>query len=165
MMNNSFVDADYGPIVEDVEQIVCMYLLKKNCLLGQKDSTKVADRNDLEECIVRLAELCSLDMLPQDIKEVNKEELSQFYRQYTTVKGPRKYDKITIEVKQMDAVRSMPCLKNVNYTTLLRKLQLDLLRAVQFQLEKAFLSKFQITANARKFAGKSVGRRTSRSIC
>ena len=29
MMNNSFVDADYGPIVEDVEQIVCMYLLKK----------------------------------------------------------------------------------------------------------------------------------------
>ena len=109
----------------------------------------------MEEYVIQLAELCSLQKLPEEIEGINKEDYSKFYRQYSAIREPRKHDKRTLEVKQMDAIRNFSCMENIDCSTPLRNMQLDLLKALQLQLEKAFLSKFQISANARKFAGKS----------
>ena len=109
----------------------------------------------MEEYVIQLAELCSLQNLPEENEGINKEDYCKFYRQYSAIREPRKHDIRTLEVKQMDAIRNFSCMENIDCSTPLCNMQLDLLKALQLQLEKAFLSKFQISANARKFAGKS----------
>ena len=112
-----------------------------------------ADLSDMENLAVLLGSLCSNKQLPTDIGGIDQELFAKFYDQWKgtfdyTEKSAGAMDKEAEEV-----IDKKDIIENTDFKLLLTPVKEDLALQLRKQMEKSYLSLFQITSNARKFAG------------
>ena len=112
-----------------------------------------ADLSDMENLAVLLGSLCSKKQLPTDIAGIDQELFAKFYDQWKGTFDYTEKSAGTIDKEAEEVIDKKEIIENTDFKLLLTPMKEDLALQLRKQMEKSYLSLFQITSNARKFAG------------
>lgn len=112
-----------------------------------------ADLSNIENLAVLLGSLCSKKQLPIEIAGVNQEQFAKFYDQWKGTFNSNEKTASSVDEEVEQALDMKEIIESTDFDLLLISMKQELARRLRKQMEKSYLSLFQITSNARKFAG------------